>query len=1773
MVSPAHAAAAPAAGSVHVPDSVHMTVKSDDPDTADVTGTITGSDGAVRSGNAVVQLMESDGTVVESAYTDDAGTYDFPSLAAGSYTLNVVDSYDCDCGENTYAPEYSGDVERFSDASYFGVAQGQELTGMDMELFPEATISGNVTGVLGTVTRDVEGIEVIATGTGPEGNAIQNASYTDGDGNYEISNALEGTYELEFLSFPGYDFYATQWYGGQTSLGVSETVTLTQYQQLTGVDQVLERGSSISGRMTDTSGRPLVGSVEVYDTDGSTADTTGSLVGGTGVNPDGTYAVKGLHPGTYKVGFTTVKTPAVGPNVIRVRPSLFQSQLDALGDLPQVYGGGPTTETGSLAPSWPYLPYWYGGSSYATATPIVISTPGQSVKGIDSSMVYDPSFMQTWPGETVGEKNLSEKLCQCFSGDPIDTATGEFFLDATDISIPGVGPQVDVARSYSSTNAAVDGPFGNGWSPSFAAHLAVLTPGTDGSDPALVQVTQENGSTVEFSLDVNGNYVAPPRVMASLDYDQYDVAATWTFTRQATDVMTFDGDGNLASTADVNGNTLDYSYVGSNLSSITASGGRTLSLTWDSGHVTAVSDSAGRTVSYGYDGDGNLISATAVDGAVTSYGYDSNHYLTTTTSPDGGVTTNTYDSSRRVTSQSDALGRVTTISYDGSPSAMTTTTTLPGGSEKVETYTNGLLTSSTAAAGTSAAATTSYAYDDADNLVKTTDPMGHSTTFSYDGNGNKLTQEDPIRHKTTWTYNDFNEVTSQTDPLGRVTTTVYDDNGNMLSTTSPTGRVQQWTYNPDGTVATSTDGRSHTTTYGYNGAGQPTSTTDPDHRTTSTTYNAAGFMTSVTKPVGEVTSYDVDAVGRVLDSTDPDHQTTGFTYDADGNQLSKTGPDGLATTSTYDLADELKTQSDAYGKKTTYAYTTAGQLASVTDPDGDKTKYTYDAAGNKTSMTDADGRRTAYHYDLDNRNTATYLPSGVHSSVAYNAASQKVATTDAKGETTTYAYDADGELISTTDPLGNVTAQSYTGDGQVSVVTLPDSSAEAYTYDADGNTTRFVNADSKATTYTYTLSNEMSGETQPGGLATTYRYNTAGMLYVTTNPDGSTFTYTYNGDGDPTRIASSAPGSTDVVYTYTESGQRKSMTDETGVSTYTYDHDGRLTTDKNGAGKTLTYAYGNEGQLLTLTYPGSKTVTYAYDPAGQMTSLTDWSSNQTTFTWTADGQLATQADPNGITETRSYDADDLPASIATAKSGTPLATYTYGHDADGDIDSQSTADPIATTTSSFGYDPNTQLTTVTVGGSSASYAATSAGELSTTAKGDALTYNSAQELTSLTPTAGPASSYSYNANGSRTASTVAATDIAPAATTNYGFDAEGNLATVTLPGVEPTEVDYTSDGDGLRQSRAVGSAITNFLWDVDGSLPLLLDDGTHSYLYGPSTSPIAQVDDSSGTIQYLHEDVIGSVRLITSGSGSVVGTTEYDSYGNRSSHTGSADSAIGYSGALTDSDTGLVYLQARDYDPATEQFLTVDPAVDTTHQPYAYVANDPLSLTDPTGLCIGLDGTPQDRPCTENDFYWAGLGGEIQASVCGSSDLYTCAVQNLDPVYAIIAGSDKCVHSADPYSCAVQTFDPFYSILDGIGKLPQDIQNGCTLAIAEDIAETVRGASGTLAAGLAGAAGVGGIAEDPEAIVTSNTYIDLTKGGSIQNIGTDATAQEFAANLLDGGWTSSLSKNGTVEIFQKGGAKYVLRDKNSSGYPGWTADYTPAGSTKKTLEIRLGYSQ
>jgi RHS repeat-associated protein len=140
-----------------------------------------------------------------------------------------------------------------------------------------------------------------------------------------------------------------------------------------------------------------------------------------------------------------------------------------------------------------------------------------------------------------------------------------------------------------------------------------------------------------------------------------------------------------------------------------------------------------------------------------------------------------------------------------------------------------------------------------------------------------------------------------------------------------------------------------------------------------------------------------------------------------------------------------------------------------------------------------------------------------------------------------------------------------------------------------------------------------------------------------------------------------------------------------------------------------------------------------------------------------------------------------------------------------------------------------------------------------------------------------------------------------------------------------------------------------FTWDAGAGLPLLLADGAASYVYGPGGQILEQIAGS--TPAYYHSDQLGSVRALTDQSGAVVATYAYDAYGQPTRSTGSAPNPFRYAGEYRDGESGLYYLRARYYDPATAQFLTVDPLLAATAQAYAYAAGSPLNATDPRGDC------------------------------------------------------------------------------------------------------------------------------------------------------------------------------------------------------------------------------
>jgi len=85
----------------------------------------------------------------------------------------------------------------------------------------------------------------------------------------------------------------------------------------------------------------------------------------------------------------------------------------------------------------------------------------------------------------------------------------------------------------------------------------------------------------------------------------------------------------------------------------------------------------------------------------------------------------------------------------------------------------------------------------------------------------------------------------------------------------------------------------------------------------------------------------------------------------------------------------------------------------------------------------------------------------------------------------------------------------------------------------------------------------------------------------------------------------------------------------------------------------------------------------------------------------------------------------------------------------------------------------------------------------------------------------------------------------------------------------------------------------------------------------------------------------------------------------------------------------------------------------------------------------------------------------------------------------------------------------------------------------------------------------------------NSEYVRKTKGRSVENRSTNVGKNEFKRNLRESGWKESVSKDGQSTIFEKDGARYVVRE-NARSTGGPTADFYKANSSSIDVKIRLG---
>ncbi|PIE27249.1 MAG: hypothetical protein CSA58_05315, partial [Micrococcales bacterium] len=522
----------------------------------------------------------------------------------------------------------------------------------------------------------------------------------------------------------------------------------------------------------------------------------------------------------------------------------------------------------------------------------------------------------------------------------------------------------------------------------------------------------------------------------------------------------------------------------------------------------------------------------------------------------------------------------------------------------------------------------------------------------------------------------------------------------------------------------------------------------------------------------------------------------------------------------------------------------------------------------------------------------------------------------------------------------------------------------------------------------------MISRTDPLGTVR-YGYDRAGHQIRTVDVDGQETAVRVDATGRVVGV--DVPGaSADARYAYTPAGLVTKMTDATGTTRFSYDARGLTTqvvhtpgTGAPGAGSVLKYGYDETGRLTSLTYPNGATLTRGLDAAGRLTSITDPTAGRFNLTWGPDGNLATITYPNGVVTTADVDSRGLTTTLTIADdAGAALLGMAYDYDAAGQQTSITTtrphigdwpAPPGATTnetsefstSSQYTFDPLGRLDQVT--GDGAGDVDFAVNGVLTALPGLTLTHNQlgqAQAATRTTPTAATTWDFSYDPAGRQTTRTYQTTPADPGQPTVSGqvtltWDTAGHLMTwadTPAGAAEPAEeYAYTYTGDGLRRTTThhtagADPATDTFVWSQGlGGIPVLLTDGQHRFVYGAGMAPLAQITTTdtggdTGRVAFLHTDTLGSVRAATNTQGEELVRFDYDTHGYPTHTTGDTKATkFGYAGEYTDP-TGLTYLRARYYDPGTGVFLTRDPLLDTTRNPYGYTGGNPLQHTDPTGL-------------------------------------------------------------------------------------------------------------------------------------------------------------------------------------------------------------------------------
>ena len=829
--------------------------------------------------------------------------------------------------------------------------------------------------------------------------------------------------------------------------------------------------------------------------------------------------------------------------------------------------------------------------------------------------------------------------------EPVNTATGNYLFQRTDLTIPGRRLPVMFSRTYNSLDPSA-GPLGQGWTHSY--HV-LLTENEDGT----VVIKQGDGHEEIYNPTGDGKYESPLAGVFNVLVKNSDGTFTLTFKDQTQ--YQFSASGQLTHVLDRNGNALSLSYdAEGHLTTLTDSVGRTVTLEYDpQGRLLQLTDPIGRVVQYSYDAAGSLARETDPNGGVTQYSYDTAHRLVRITDPRGILLVeNTYDEAGRVIAQANGRDFVTTFAY-GVPRLGDTSIIDPRGNTTIHTHDTQLrLIEVTDPLANKAVFTydannnrtsitdkngniTQFTHDDRGNVTSTTDPLGHIITFTYDARNNLTSLIDPREFTTTLTYDAQGNLSTIKDALGNIATRAYNDFGQILRRTNARGKETRYAYDEQGNLTEITDALEGRTVLGYDGIGRLIRLANPNGHVWTANHDANSRVTQTIDPLGRVTDFAYDPVGNLIELTDAKRNNTRFDYDEANNLTTVTDALGHITRFTHDANNNRIHLINANGNIRTDTFDALNRPSRIVDPLGNTTTFGYDAVGNVVFVNDPNGTTNTFTYDANNR--LTHIAYGDGSSVAYryDANGNRVNMGDQRG-TTAYAYDALNQLIEVIHPDGRVVSYGYDAARNRTTLTYPDGRTATYNVDALNRLIRARDWRGQETRYSYDAASNLRQVTYPNHTSISYRYDTADRLVEVQNKRnedilarflysldeldnrtslkangliGPERTLSYAYDALSQLIAEEERHSGDPVkrteYIYDPAGNRLTLTKSlisnpntdlpAEIIDYTYDAADRLLQ----AGD-ITFTYDANGNRLTEGPPGEPNIDYTYDAANRL---------------------------------------------------------------------------------------------------------------------------------------------------------------------------------------------------------------------------------------------------------------------------------------------------------------------------------------------------------------------------------------------------------------------------------------------------------------------------------------------------------------------------------------------------------------------------------------------